>query len=161
VYLHGVADPGNVGAILRCAHAFGAACVALGPQTADPFSPKAVRASMGAVFAVPVVRGLAVAELPGVKVALDPRGDAVPLADTLAAVRGERPAAELTLLVGAERTGLPSGILRAADHVARIPIASDSLNAAMATAVALYEVTRPPVVPARKPPGPTTRMAPP
>ena len=54
VYLHGVRDPGNVGAVLRSAQAFGAASVALGPGTADPFGPKAVRASMGAVFAVPV-----------------------------------------------------------------------------------------------------------
>ena len=57
VYLHGVHDPGNVGTILRSAQAFGASCVALGPGTADPFSPKAVRASMGAVFAVPLARG--------------------------------------------------------------------------------------------------------
>jgi TrmH family RNA methyltransferase len=48
VYLHGVGDPGNVGTILRSASAFGADSVALGPRTADPYSPKAVRASMGA-----------------------------------------------------------------------------------------------------------------
>src|SRR6516225_1624368 len=53
VYLHGVHDPGNVGTILRSAEAFGAASVAIGPGTADPFGPKAVRASMGAVFTVP------------------------------------------------------------------------------------------------------------
>src|SRR5215813_4135457 len=52
VYLHGVHDPGNVGAVLRSAQAFGVSSVAFGPGTADPFSPKAVRASMGAVFAV-------------------------------------------------------------------------------------------------------------
>ena len=57
VYLHGVQDPGNVGAVLRSAQAFGASSVALGPGTADPYSPKAVRASMGAVFAIPVWRG--------------------------------------------------------------------------------------------------------
>ncbi len=56
VYLHGVHDPGNVGAVLRSAAAFGASCVAIGPTTADPFGPKAVRASMGAVFAVPLWR---------------------------------------------------------------------------------------------------------
>jgi len=56
VYLHGVGDPGNVGAVLRSALAFGAACVALGPGCADPFGPRAVRASMGAIFSVPVAR---------------------------------------------------------------------------------------------------------
>ncbi len=52
VYLHGVRDPGNVGTVLRSAQAFGASCVALGPGCADPYSPKAVRASMGAIFGV-------------------------------------------------------------------------------------------------------------
>jgi TrmH family RNA methyltransferase len=70
VYLHGVGDPGNVGAVLRSAQAFGASSVVLGPGSADPFGPKAVRASMGAVFAVPVVRTADLAELPGHKIAL-------------------------------------------------------------------------------------------
>ncbi|MEA2219406.1 MAG: methyltransferase, TrmH family, partial [Solirubrobacteraceae bacterium] len=70
VYLHGVADPGNVGTILRSALAFGASCVALGPGCADPFGPKAVRASMGALFGVPVARAPGVAELPGERIAL-------------------------------------------------------------------------------------------
>ena len=69
VYLHGVHDPGNVGAVLRSAQAFGASSVALGPGTADPYSPKAVRASMGAVFAVPLARAT-VDQLPGAKIAL-------------------------------------------------------------------------------------------
>jgi TrmH family RNA methyltransferase len=56
VYLHGVGDPGNVGTIIRAAHAFGAGSVALGPGCADPYGPKAVRASMGAIFTVPVGR---------------------------------------------------------------------------------------------------------
>ena len=72
VYLHGVHDPGNVGAVLRSAQAFGASCVALGPGTADPYSPKAVRASMGAVFAVPLARGGVPDQLPGTKIALVP-----------------------------------------------------------------------------------------
>jgi RNA methyltransferase, TrmH family len=133
VYLHGLSDPGNVGAVLRSAQAFGAASVALGPGTADPFSPKAVRASMGAIFCVPVVKAADLARLPGRTVALD-------------AEHG-RPLAELdltdaTLLVGAERQGLPEELVRAADEIGRIPIQSHSLNAAMAATVALYEATR-------------------
>ncbi len=75
VYLHGVSDPGNVGTVLRAARAFGASCVALGPGCADPYSPKAVRASMGAIFHVALARAGSVAELPGERVALvaDPR----------------------------------------------------------------------------------------
>src|ERR1700710_256190 len=65
VALWGVRDPGNVGTVLRGALAFGAASVVLGPGTADPYGPKAVRASMGAVFAVPVARVERIDELPG------------------------------------------------------------------------------------------------
>src|SRR3954468_5786365 len=64
VALWGVKDPGNVGTVLRAALAFGASSVALGPGSADPFGPKAVRASMGAVFAVPVRRVRTLDELP-------------------------------------------------------------------------------------------------
>jgi RNA methyltransferase, TrmH family len=137
VYLHGVGDPGNVGTILRGASAFGAASVVLGPQTADPYSPKAVRASMGAVFEVPLVRLGDWPELdqfPGTTVALVAAGG-VPLAQ--AELTGP-----VTLLVGSERDGLPSGLLSGADTVARIPIANHSLNAAMAATVALYELSR-------------------
>ena len=73
VALWGVNDPGNVGTVLRSALAFGAASVALGPGTADPYGHKAVRASMGAIFGVPVVRVARVEELPGRKVALAAR----------------------------------------------------------------------------------------
>jgi TrmH family RNA methyltransferase len=138
IYLHGVADPGNVGTILRSAQAFGASSVALGPGCADPYSPKAVRASMGAVFVVPLARVGDVAELPGERIAL--------LADASEPL--QRPARErtaaITLLVGAEREGLPADVVAACERSARIPIASESLNAAMAATVALYEMTRGP-----------------
>jgi TrmH family RNA methyltransferase len=153
VYLHGVADPGNVGTVLRSAHAFGAGSVVIGPGTADPFSPHAVRASMGAIFAVPVARSDSIAALPGVTIALDAAPGAPALVETLAAVRAEHPTPELTLIVGAERAGLPAELLDAADHVSRIPIETHSLNAAMAATVALYEATRTRLEP--------TRMAPP
>src|SRR3954464_3839489 len=73
VALWGVRDPGNVGTVVRSALAFGAASVAVGPDCADPFSPKAVRASMGAIFAVPVARVSEPGELPGERIALVPR----------------------------------------------------------------------------------------
>ncbi|HWF50742.1 MAG TPA: RNA methyltransferase [Solirubrobacteraceae bacterium] len=150
VYLHGVSDPGNVGAVLRSAQAFGASSVVLGPGTADPYSPKAVRASMGAIFAVPVARAAAdaqVAELPGSTIALV-AGSGVPLADVVDVdyrIGSQRqPPPATTLLIGAEREGLPDALVDQADRVARIPIATDSLNAAMAATVALYELTRMP-----------------
>jgi TrmH family RNA methyltransferase len=136
VYLHGLSDPGNVGAVLRAAHAFGASCVALGPGCADPWSPKAVRASMGAIFHVALARAGSIAELPPERVALVP--DASPPARPLCG-----PAqGPITLLVGAEREGLPAEIVAACERVAYIPIANDSLNAAMAATIALYEMTR-------------------
>ena len=142
VYLHGVHDPGNVGAILRSAQAFGASCVAVGPGTADPFSPKAVRASMGAVFAVPLARADPV-DLPGKKIALVP-GAGEPLDGRWRSdyVFVSQIAIGVSILVGAERDGLPDEVVAQADHVAHIPIATDSLNAAMAATVALYELSR-------------------
>jgi TrmH family RNA methyltransferase len=133
VALWGVKDPGNVGTVLRAAQAFGASAVALGPGSADPFGPKAVRASMGAVFHVPVKRVRSVEELPAPRVALDAR-------------RGtelsqlQSPVA--SLVVGAEREGVPEDVLAGCDEVAHIPIESESLNAAMAATVALYETAR-------------------
>ncbi len=136
VYLHGVSDPGNVGTVLRCAAAFGASCVALGPGSADPFGPKAVRASMGAIFSVPVVRATP-AELPGITLALDAGAE-----QTLTEVAARlTPDDAVSLLVGAEREGLPADILAGAVDSARIPIASESLNAAIAAAIALYELS--------------------
>lgn len=140
VYLHAIRDPGNVGTVLRCAEAFGASCVALGPGCADPHSPKAVRASMGAIFAVPLARAGSPAELPGRRVALAAhRGRPLwELAEGWAGTERE----PLTLLIGSEREGLPEELLGACEEVAHIPIAGDSLNAAMAAAIALYEMTR-------------------
>src|SRR5919204_2255882 len=100
VALWGVHDPGNVGTVLRSAAAFGASCVAIGPETADPFGPKAVRASMGAIFSVPVARIASVAQLPAPRVAL--------VAGTGERLHGP---GDGTLVVGAERTGLPEGVV--------------------------------------------------
>ncbi len=132
VALWGVGDPGNVGTIIRAAHAFGASSVVLGPQSADPFSPKAVRASMGAVFHVPVKRVKNLAELPAPRLALVARAG-VPLTEA---------GAPASILVGAEREGLPDEIVAACDATAHIPIVGESLNAAMAATVALYETDK-------------------
>jgi len=136
VYLHGVGDPGNIGTILRSAQAFGASCVALGPRCADPHSPKAVRASMGAIFSVNLARVGAISELPGERIAL-----AADAAEVLKGPDGDEEA-DVTLLVGAEREGLPEDVMAQCERRARIPIATESLNAAMAATVALYEMTR-------------------
>ena len=131
VALWGVKDPGNVGTVLRSARAFGAACVAVGPNTADPFGTKAVRASMGAIFEVPVARVEDLSALPGPRVALVAR-EGEPLSGP----------AKGTLVVGAEREGLPADVVAACDEVRHVPIESESLNAAMAATVALYEWNR-------------------
>jgi RNA methyltransferase, TrmH family len=136
VYLHGVGDPGNVGAAIRSAHALADGPVVLGPGSADPYSPKAVRASMGSIFARPPARA-ELAELRGLKLALDPRAE-----PTLAEVEVAPP---LVVAAGGERKGLPHELLGVADLRARIAIRSEgpeSLNVAMAVTVALYELNR-------------------
>jgi RNA methyltransferase, TrmH family len=138
VYLHGVEDPGNVGTIVRSAHALAEATVVLGPGCADPFSPKAVRASMGSIFARPPARAR-FGELHGhYRLALD-SASGQPLEEV---ALGD---GSVVVCLGAEREGLPAELLEAADAVARIPLRADgpdSLNVAMAATVALYEVER-------------------
>lgn len=141
VYLHGVGDPGNVGAILRSAQAFGAGSVVLGPGSADPFGPKAVRASMGAVFTMPLAR-LRDAEPTDLLAALP--GRTIALAAGAGAALAGPLDGDATILIGAEREGLPPELLAAAAETCRIPIGTESLNAAMAATVALYELTRVP-----------------
>jgi TrmH family RNA methyltransferase len=134
VYVHGLSDPGNLGTVLRSARAFGASCVALGEGCADPYSPKAVRASMGAIFQIALVQVSDIHGLPGERVALVPHAGV--------ALSELHHAGELTLLVGSERQGLPQSLCCECEQVANIPIISESLNAAMAATVALYELTR-------------------
>lgn len=129
-----VGDPGNVGTLLRAADAFGAG-VALSHGCADPTSPKAIRASMGALFRVPLA---GFDEPTGVRVALVPRGG-VPLRD--APLDGD-----VVFVLGAEREGLPRDVLERCEVQASIPLqgAAESLNVAMAGTVALYEWSRTP-----------------
>jgi TrmH family RNA methyltransferase len=127
-----VGDPGNVGTLLRTADAFGAA-VALSSGCADPTGPKALRASAGAIFRVPVGRF----------------DDAPHRWIGLVAHEGD-PLHELelgdsaTFVLGAERDGLPADVLARCDARATIPLAprSESLNVAAAGAIALYEARR-------------------
>jgi TrmH family RNA methyltransferase len=137
LYLHGVGDPGNVGTAIRSAHALCDGPVILGPGCADPYSPKAVRASMGSIFARPPARG-APGERSGSLVALD--------ASAELELRDVDLGPPLVVCVGAEREGLPAEVLDAATATARIPIREggpESLNAAMAATVALYELAAP------------------
>jgi TrmH family RNA methyltransferase len=134
VYLHAVRDPGNVGTIIRSAHAFADGPVILGPDCADPYGTKAVRASMGSIFARPPSRAT-FSDLSGTTIALDHRAD-----ELLGKVDVELP---LTLCVGGERKGLPQAILDAATQRARIPLRDDgpdSLNAAVSAAIGLYRM---------------------
>jgi TrmH family RNA methyltransferase len=134
VYLHGVGDPGNVGTVIRTAHALCDGPVVLGPGCADPYSPKAVRASMGSLFARPPARA-GFEELGGMRIALD-AGAGTTLMEVA-------PVAPVVLCVGAERDGLPEDVLAGADAVARIPLRPDgpeSLNAGVAAAVALHDL---------------------
>jgi TrmH family RNA methyltransferase len=134
IYLDGLADPGNVGTVLRSAIAFIDGPVILGPGCADPFSPKAVRASMGAVFTRPPAKAT-FAELEGTKIALD--GEAEHQLSEI------YPSGPCVICIGAERDGLAPELLAAADETARIEMRTDgpeSLNAAMAATIALYEV---------------------
>jgi RNA methyltransferase, TrmH family len=127
--LYQLADPGNVGTLIRTADAFGAS-IALSVGCADPLSTKATRATAGAIFRVPLVD---FAALPGRCVALD-ANQGVPLADVDLA-------APISFLLGSERTGLSRELVKGSDVVACIPMpgAAESLNVAAAGAIALYE----------------------
>ena len=127
-----VADPGNIGTILRTADAFGAS-VTLSPGCADPTGPKAVRASAGAVFRVPLA---GFDEPDGRRIAL--------VSDGGRRLAGLEPGVPVTYVLGAEREGLPDEIVASCDESATIALAegSESLNVAIAGAIALYEHRR-------------------
>lgn len=135
VYLHGVADPGNVGAIVRTVGALLGGTVVLGPGCADPYGPKAVRASMGAVFSQPLLRA-GVDATPGPRVALVAHDG-----DGLEALEGAA-----TICLGAERKGLPAEVVAQCERTATIPIRSgsaESLNVAAAAAIACERLSSP------------------
>ncbi|HEX6455092.1 MAG TPA: RNA methyltransferase [Solirubrobacterales bacterium] len=133
IYLYGVADPGNVGTIVRTADALIDGAVVLGPDCADPYSPKAVRASMGSIFAHPPVRA-GVEATPEPRVALVAHGG-----EGLDALNGAA-----TICLGAEREGLPEEVLAECETQVTIPLrpgAAESLNVAAAAAIAAQRIS--------------------
>ncbi|MDQ5820295.1 MAG: RNA methyltransferase [Actinomycetota bacterium] len=126
-----VADPGNVGTLLRTADAFGAS-IALSHGCADPTGPKAVRASMGSIFRTPLT-----------EFKLDERSVALVSHGGTALVDAQL-ASPVTFVLGAEREGLPAEILAACGDRVTIPLAdgAESLNVATAGAIALYQTRR-------------------
>jgi RNA methyltransferase, TrmH family len=135
VYLHGVADPGNVGAIIRTVHGLLGGTVVLGPDCADPFGPKAVRASMGSIFGQPLLRA-GIDAMPRPRAALVAHGGAG--LDELGNAA--------TLCLGAERGGLPAEVLRECDVEVTIPMrpeAAESLNVAAAAAIVCERLSSP------------------
>lgn len=138
-----VQDPGNVGSIIRTAHAAGASGVVASGASADPYSWKALRGSMGGAFHLPVVTSQTA---PHVLDWADRHG----LARCALAASGGTPLYELDLrrplllMVGSEGAGLPEALRRASDETVWIPMQApaNSLNAAAAAAVVLYEAWR-------------------
>ncbi|HEX6974450.1 MAG TPA: RNA methyltransferase [Vicinamibacterales bacterium] len=141
--LHGVQDPGNVGAVIRAAEACGATGVITGDGSADPFGWKALRGAMGSSFRMPIAvhqdlaRVVTEARAAGIRIyAAAPRGGT-----PLASADLRRPSA---VLLGGEGPGLPEALSNAADERLTIPMRPpvESLNVATAAAVVVYEAAR-------------------
>ncbi|MEZ5320144.1 MAG: RNA methyltransferase [Vicinamibacterales bacterium] len=137
-----VQDPGNLGAVIRSAHALGAAGVVALDATADPGGWRALRGAMGSTFHLPVARGgrteaLALAARAGAAVTATAIAGGTPLA-------GHAFGARTLLLLGHEGAGLPPDVLAAASGRLTIPMRPgvDSLNVAVTASLVLYEATR-------------------
>lgn len=143
VAAHEMSSPGNLGTVIRTADALGADGLLLVGAGADPFAPQAVKASMGSLFHLPV------ALLPDLEAYFGWARDAGVRTVTTSA-RAETPVAEadlsgpLTLLLGAERTGLPATALAAGDLAVAIPMLgrATSVNVAVAAGILMYETGR-------------------
>lgn len=141
--LHEIGNPGNLGTIIRTASAAGVAGVVLVGQATDPFDPTAVKASMGALFSVPLAQVAGAGEFFAWAGA---RGVSVVTTSAKAAqsfweAEYPRPVA---VLLGAEGTGLPGDVLARGDLQVRIPMVgtAESLNLAVAAGLLLYEIQR-------------------
>ncbi len=135
ILLHGVQDPGNVGTVIRSAHAFGAG-VALSTGCADLYNPKTVRATMGSLFHAPIARELDAIEFLGRAgeagfrtVAAVPEGGEAP---------GSLPEGKSVMVVGTEGSGLPDAVVESCDARVTVPSLAASLNAAVAASILLY-----------------------
>ncbi|MGI8434009.1 MAG: TrmH family RNA methyltransferase [Nocardioidaceae bacterium] len=142
-----VRDPGNAGTLIRCADAVGATAVVLAGASVDPYNGKAVRASAGSLFHLPVVREIAVRDaIESVRT----HGFGVLAADGAGSLSLDAAADSLLLgnatawLFGNEARGLSAELRELADHVVRVPIygGAESLNLATAAAVCLYASAR-------------------
>lgn len=143
ILLMDVRDPGNLGTILRVCHAASVPALALTNGCTDPYSPKAVRASMGAVFNVPIVR---LNEPVGAVHSVKNRGFLIVLADTCGTALPFEVDMNVPMfiVVGGEAAGVQPEIVDKADYVIRIPMpgGTESLNVAMACSMLLYEAMR-------------------
>jgi RNA methyltransferase, TrmH family len=150
IVLAEVQDPGNVGTILRSAEAFGATGVVSTRGSADPWSPKALRASAGAALRLPVLRGMAIPVLlaqlriAGVRIYAT-SAEAPARADSRAADAEQADLREpAAIFIGNEGAGLAPEVLRAADAILTVPICRpvESLNASVAASIVLYEAAK-------------------
>jgi len=151
VVMAGVQDPGNVGTIIRSAEAFGATGAIAARGTADPWSPKALRASAGSALRLPLLRGIAIpillAQLKmagvGIFAAIGRDASSLPSASKVA---DENPdlRQRAAIFIGSEGAGLPHEVVHSADGTLSIPMRSavDSLNAGIAASILLFDAAR-------------------
>lgn len=141
LYVEGVQDPGNLGAIVRAAAGLGAAVVLLAPECADPWGPTAVRGSAGAVFRIPVERNVTLSRAAD-RVRLH-RGELWATGMEGQPLGGWEPQSPMLLMLGAEGQGLSAEALAMADGVISIPLQREveSLNVAVATGIVLSHLS--------------------
>jgi len=143
IIAHQLQDPGNLGTIIRTAEAVGASGIALSPNTVDPYSTKAIRASMGSILRIPVVRIGDVSEFVSA-------GKQQGFQTVATVLTGDKVHFDVDLnkptivILGQEGAGLPNELMPFVDLQIRIPMAKtiDSLNVATSAAVILYEALR-------------------
>lgn len=138
VMLDDVQDPQNVGTIIRTADAAGCSCVVLSPDCADCFSPKAVRASMGSIFHIPVIR----ASLPGYMESIVSKGYEIACADINGNTEFKLDWNKTCLVIGNEARGVSEHIRNISTKLVKIPMygKAESLNAAVAAGILIYKI---------------------